>query len=70
MDPEKNKTGAKGKDLVIQVPVGTVILTEDKKSIIKDFSSEFESFTFLKGGGGGRGNSKFKSSTKSSTKKI
>ena len=49
----KNKTGAKGKDLVIKVPVGTVILSEDKKSIIKDFSKEFESFTFLEGGGGG-----------------
>ena len=66
----KNKTGAKGKDLVIQVPVGTVILSEDKKSIIKDFSSEFESFTFLKGGGGGRGNSKFKSSTNQAPRKF
>ncbi len=66
----KNKTGAKGKDLVIQVPVGTVILSEDRKSIIKDFSSEFESFTFLKGGGGGRGNSKFKSSTNQAPRKF
>ena len=66
----KNKTGAKGKDLVIQVPVGTVILTEDRKSIIKDFSKEFESFIFLEGGGGGRGNSKFKSSINQAPRKF
>ena len=66
----KNKTGAKGKDLVIQVPVGTVILSEDRKTLIKDFSREFESFTFLEGGVGGRGNSKFKSSTNQAPRKF
>ena len=32
-----NKTGANGKDLMINVPVGTEILSEDKKTVFKDF---------------------------------
>ena len=34
----KNRTGAGGEDLIIEVPVGTVILSEDKKLVIKDFT--------------------------------
>ncbi len=66
----KNRTGANGKDLVIQVPVGTVILSEDKNSVIKDFTKEFEIYEFLKGGIGGRGNAKFKSSTNQAPRKF
>lgn len=66
----KNKTGAHGKDLVIRVPVGTVIISEDKKSVIKDFTKEKESFVVLKGGIGGRGNLKFKSSTNQAPRKF
>ena len=33
----KNRTGHNGKDTVIKVPVGTVILSENKKQIYKDF---------------------------------
>tara|TARA_B100000963_G_C22615479_1_gene667104 strand:- start:6 stop:998 length:993 start_codon:yes stop_codon:yes gene_type:complete len=66
----KNKTGADGKKLLIKVPVGTVIISEDKKTIIKDFKKEDEYFIFLKGGIGGRGNLKFKSSTNQAPKKF
>ena len=66
----KNKTGAHGKDLVIKVPVGTVIISEDKKSVIKDFTKEKECFVVLKGGIGGRGNLKFKSSTNQAPRKF
>ena len=44
MDLEKNRTGSKWKESVIQVPVGTMILSEDKKSVIKDFTKEQDSF--------------------------
>ncbi len=65
----KNKTGADGKSIIIEVPVGTVILSEDKKSVIKDFSLESELFVFLEGGIGGRGNTRFKSSTNQAPRK-
>jgi len=59
----KNKTGLNGKKLVIKVPVGTVILSEDKKKTLKDLSEKNETFKILSGAKGGKGNHKFKSST-------
>lgn len=58
-----NKTGAGAKDLVIQVPVGTQILSEDKEETLHDFTKVGEKIVFLKGGDGGRGNASYKSST-------
>ena len=46
----KNRTGASGEDLIIEVPVGTVILSEDKKLVIKDFTKELDSFILIHGG--------------------
>ena len=34
---KKNKTGAKGNDLIIKVPVGTQIYEEDNNTLIYDF---------------------------------
>ncbi|AFN56893.1 GTP-binding protein [Zymomonas mobilis] len=58
-----NKTGAGAKDLVIHVPVGTQVLSEDKEEILHDFTKVGEKVIFLKGGDGGRGNASYKSST-------
>ncbi|MGB5484636.1 GTPase ObgE [Parasphingorhabdus sp.] len=59
----RNKTGAGGEDLVIKVPVGTQILSEDKEHVLIDFTHEGQRATFLEGGIGGRGNASYKSST-------
>lgn len=59
----RNKTGAGGEDLVIKVPVGTQILSEDKEHVLIDFTREGQRVTFLEGGIGGRGNASYKSST-------
>ncbi|MBR0551174.1 GTPase ObgE [Stakelama marina] len=59
----QNKTGAGGKDLVIQVPVGTQVLSEDKEHVLMDFTRVGERKVFLRGGDGGRGNLSYKSST-------
>jgi GTP-binding protein len=59
----RNKTGAGGEDLVIKVPVGTQILSEDKNHVLFDFTQEGQRATFLEGGIGGRGNASYKSST-------
>jgi GTP-binding protein len=59
-----NKTGAGGRDLVIQVPVGTQILADDEeRSLLADLTYEGQRLTLLKGGDGGRGNASYKSST-------
>lgn len=58
-----NRTGAGGEDLVIKVPVGTQILSEDKEHVLIDFTREGQREIFLRGGDGGRGNLSYKSST-------
>jgi GTP-binding protein len=58
-----NRTGAGGDDLVIKVPVGTQVLSEDKEHVLIDFTREGQREVFLKGGDGGRGNLSYKTST-------
>ncbi|MBO4285630.1 MAG: GTPase ObgE [Alphaproteobacteria bacterium] len=55
--------GAKGEDVVIKVPIGTEILAEDGKTLLKDMLKVGEKFLIAKGGDGGRGNIRFKSPT-------
>ncbi|HEU5481948.1 MAG TPA: GTPase ObgE [Sphingomicrobium sp.] len=60
----QNRTGAAGKDLVINVPVGTQILADDEeRTLIADLTVEGQRIAFLAGGQGGRGNASYKSST-------
>ncbi|HEX5182599.1 MAG TPA: GTPase ObgE [Allosphingosinicella sp.] len=58
-----NRTGAGGGDLVVKVPVGTQILSEDKEHVLADFTAAGQRIVLLKGGEGGRGNASFKSAT-------
>jgi GTP-binding protein len=59
----KNMTGAAGPPLVVKVPVGTQILSEDKETVLADLTETGQRIVFLKGGDGGFGNTRFKSST-------
>ncbi|MGB7418205.1 MAG: GTPase ObgE [Erythrobacter sp.] len=59
----KDRTGAGASDLVIEVPVGTQVLSEDKDQVIADFTEVGQRIVFLEGGQGGRGNASYKSST-------
>lgn len=59
----RNKNGAHAKDIIITVPVGTVILNEDKTEILYDLVEDNQKILLLKGGRGGVGNAHFKSST-------
>ena len=65
-----NKSGADGKDLVIEVPVGTIIYDESFKEKVADLSKDNQEFVVAKGGRGGSGNLRFKSSTNRSPRKI
>jgi GTPase len=59
----RNQTGAGGEDLVIKVPVGTQILSDDKETVLADFTEAGQREVFLRGGDGGRGNLSYKTST-------
>ncbi|MFN2260290.1 MAG: GTPase ObgE [Parasphingopyxis sp.] len=59
----KQQTGAAGKDLVVKVPVGTQILSDDKAHLLADFTEAGQRKVLLRGGQGGRGNLSYKSST-------
>src|SRR3954467_14610792 len=58
-----NRTGAGGADLVVKVPAGTQILSDDKEHVLADLTKPGERVVLLKGGDGGRGNASYKSST-------
>jgi len=59
----KNCTGAKGEDIVIEVPLGTVITTLDQGELIADVTSLSEPILIARGGFHGLGNTRYKSST-------
>ena len=59
----KDRTGAGADDLVIEVPVGTQVLSDDKEEVLADFTEVGQRIIFLEGGMGGRGNASYKSST-------
>jgi GTPase len=59
----RNQTGAGGEDLVIKVPVGTQVLSDDKETVLADFTEAGQREVFLRGGDGGRGNLSYKTST-------
>jgi GTPase len=59
----QNMTGGGGGDLVIKVPVGTQILSEDKEHVLADFTKAGERRVLLRGGDGGRGNASYKTAT-------
>ena len=58
-----NRTGASAPDMVIKVPAGTEILAEDGETRIADLAHVGDRVKVLEGGIGGRGNTRFKSST-------
>jgi GTP-binding protein len=59
----RQRTGAGGDDIVVLVPTGTEIYEEDEDTLIADLSKEGDEVLLAKGGNGGWGNLRFKSST-------
>ncbi|MDR2508074.1 MAG: GTPase ObgE [Candidatus Accumulibacter sp.] len=58
-----NCYGRGGKDIVLHVPVGTVITNVNTQTIIADLDADEKKTLIAKGGRGGQGNTHFKSST-------
>jgi GTPase len=59
----RDRSGAKGADVVLRVPVGTQILDEANENLIADPSVLGQRELLAEGGNGGFGNAHFKSST-------
>jgi GTP-binding protein len=58
-----NRTGAEGHNVVLKVPVGTILYDADTGDRIHDFSKPDESIVIARGGRGGRGNQHFATPT-------
>ncbi len=59
----KDCHGRNGEELVLKIPVGTLIKDFDTGETLADLTKNGERFVCLKGGRGGKGNAHFKSST-------
>ena len=58
----RNRSGKSATSLILKVPVGTQIFSDDGLLLIHDFVQDNERFEILSGGKGGLGNAHFKSS--------
>jgi GTP-binding protein len=65
----KNKFGAAGDDLYIEVPLGTVVYDNSTGEELIDCNEKDAKYIIAKGGDGGLGNAKFKSSTNQAPRK-
>lgn len=61
---KKKRFGKAGENLIIKVPMGTVVIDEETGLVMKDLVEDGESFVAAKGGRGGRGNTNFKNSVR------
>lgn len=65
---KNRQKGADGKDVIIKVPVGTILLDPATEKVVYDLTENKERFVALRGGSGGHGNDYFKTSTRQAPK--
>ncbi len=66
----RNKTGAKGEDIMVRVPLGTTVIEEDTLETMGDLSEVGRTLLVAQGGWHGLGNTRFKSSTNRAPRKT
>ncbi|MGD2131837.1 MAG: GTPase ObgE [Maricaulaceae bacterium] len=59
----KSRHGPRGDDVILKVPAGTRVLEQDKETILADLTNVGDRVLIARGGSGGWGNERFKSST-------
>jgi GTPase len=59
----RNRSGPKGQSAILKVPVGTQIFEEDGETPLADMTEAGQEIIIMRGGDGGRGNARFKTST-------
>ena len=58
-----NRSGADGKDTIVDVPTGTIVKDLEKNEVLADLVVGGKGIIVVRGGKGGRGNSRFKTAT-------
>ncbi len=66
----KLKSGQSGEDLIVKVPVGTMVYDAQTEELIGDLTEPEQTVIVAQGGEGGLGNTTFKSSTNQAPRKI
>jgi len=66
----RNMTGAGGADIVLRVPVGTQLWDEDYETLLVDMTAPGQRVVLARGGDGGFGNARYKSSTNQAPRKT
>ena len=61
---KKKRFGKAGENLIIKVPMGTVVIDEETGLVMKDLVEDGERFVAARGGRGGRGNTHFKNAVR------
>ena len=59
----RERAGRKGTDVVLEVPVGTVVLDAERGHVLKDLHTAGMKFAVAEGGRGGKGNVRFATAT-------
>lgn len=59
----KDQTGRNGEDLIVRIPVGTLVRDDQTGEVLQDFLFDGQRFVVAEGGRGGRGNAKFATPT-------
>ncbi len=59
----KNRSGKKGKDIIIKVPPGTQVINQENNEIVLDLVADGQKVKLLTGGKGGLGNTHFKNAS-------
>jgi GTP-binding protein len=64
----KDQRGKDGQNLYLKVPPGTLIYNDDNNELLADLKEDGQEYILAKGGKGGRGNARFKKSTRKAPK--
>lgn len=64
----KNQFGANGEDVILKVPIGTLVKDAGTGNVIVDMKEKNQEFVIAKGGKGGKGNSRYKTPTRRAPK--